>query len=222
MYEPLIDFHAHILPGVDHGSDSLETSLKQIELAKKYGVKTIVATSHFYPHIHHVESFVKEREEAYQQLAPHLDGIQVVKGAELQLCVGLDNMKGLEKLRIENTDVLLIEVPDMSISREMFETLQRINMRHRVVIAHVDRYSEKVVDRLLKDRYMLQVNASAFTGLSLKWLRSVLESGRVHALGSDIHHADRYAYSDLKRAVRRLGAQNDEIQGRMQALLMNQ
>lgn len=222
MYEPLIDFHAHILPGVDHGSDSLETSLKQIKSAKENGIKTIVATSHFYPHLHHVEEFLEEREAAYQELAPHLDGIQVVKGAELQLCVGLDRLQGLEKLCIENTNVLLIEMPDMTITREMYETLQRINMRHRVVIAHVDRYSEKVATQLLKDRYMLQLNAMAFQGLSIKWLEPILESGQVWALGSDIHGADRKAYTRMKRALRRLGDQSEEIQGRMQALLMNQ
>ena len=222
MYEPLIDFHAHILPEMDHGSDSLETSIKQIELAKQNGIRTVVATSHFYPHIHHVEEFLEAREEAYRQLEPHLNGIEVVKGAELQLCVGLDHLDGLEKLCIGNTNVLLVEMPDMSISREMYETLQRLNMRHRVLIAHVDRYSEKVANQLLKERYMLQLNACAFWGWSIKWLTPILESGKVYALGSDIHLADRKAYVRMQRAVRRLGMQNEEIQGRMQALLMNQ
>ena len=29
----LVDFHSHILPRADHGSDSVETSLKQLKLA---------------------------------------------------------------------------------------------------------------------------------------------------------------------------------------------
>ena len=28
-----LDYHAHILPGCDHGSDGLATSLKQVEMA---------------------------------------------------------------------------------------------------------------------------------------------------------------------------------------------
>ena len=31
----MIDFHAHILPGADHGSDGLETSLRQLALAEE-------------------------------------------------------------------------------------------------------------------------------------------------------------------------------------------
>ncbi len=224
MYEPLIDFHAHILPGVDHGSDSLETSLKQLALEQQMGVRTIVSTSHFYPHVHHVDSFLKDREHGYRKLEPHLEqyGIRIVKGAEVQLCVGLDRMEGIEKLCIENTNVMLLEIPDMSMSREMYETIQKLNMRFCLVIAHVDRYSDKVVERLLKERYRLQLNASAFTGFARKWLKPILESGRVYALGSDLHGADRVAHKEMKRALKRLGDQNEELQARMQALLTNQ
>ena len=43
-----IDFHAHILPELDHGSKSLEISLQQLDWAKRVQVDTIVSTSHFY------------------------------------------------------------------------------------------------------------------------------------------------------------------------------
>ena len=36
-----LDYHAHILPGCDHGSDGLATSLKQVEMAASAGVKTM-------------------------------------------------------------------------------------------------------------------------------------------------------------------------------------
>ena len=49
------DYHSHILPGCDHGSDGIKTSLKQIEMAKSVGIKTICATPHFYPHKESVE-----------------------------------------------------------------------------------------------------------------------------------------------------------------------
>ena len=46
----MVDFHSHILPGVDHGSASLEMSVEMLKTAKKAGVATIVATPHFYKH----------------------------------------------------------------------------------------------------------------------------------------------------------------------------
>ena len=53
------DFHAHILPGMDHGSTSTETTRNQLSAAKELGISTIVATSHFYPDIHRVGSYLR-------------------------------------------------------------------------------------------------------------------------------------------------------------------
>ena len=44
----MIDFHSHILPGIDDGSKNTQMSLAMIEEEKKQGVHTIVATPHFY------------------------------------------------------------------------------------------------------------------------------------------------------------------------------
>ena len=42
----MIDIHCHILPGVDDGSDSLETSVEMAKLAWEQGTDLIVATPH--------------------------------------------------------------------------------------------------------------------------------------------------------------------------------
>ena len=45
----MIDLHTHILPGVDDGSQDIETSLNMVYTAYKSGVRHLVATPHFYP-----------------------------------------------------------------------------------------------------------------------------------------------------------------------------
>ena len=44
-----LDYHAHILPRCDHGSDGVETSLRQLAMAAEAGIRTVCATPHFYP-----------------------------------------------------------------------------------------------------------------------------------------------------------------------------
>ena len=44
-----IDFHTHILPGVDDGSHSIEESLELLRISGKQGIEEVVLTPHFYP-----------------------------------------------------------------------------------------------------------------------------------------------------------------------------
>jgi protein-tyrosine phosphatase len=43
----VIDFHSHILHGVDDGSQCLEDSLAMARIAVEEGIETIVATPHY-------------------------------------------------------------------------------------------------------------------------------------------------------------------------------
>ena len=65
MKMDLVDFHSHILPGADHGSDSIDTTLFQLNSAMACGIDRIIATPHFYPNIHTVEDFLSRRNSSY-------------------------------------------------------------------------------------------------------------------------------------------------------------
>ena len=41
----ITDFHSHVLPGADHGSDSVETSERQLELLNGAGIDRVVAAA---------------------------------------------------------------------------------------------------------------------------------------------------------------------------------
>ena len=43
----MIDFHNHILPGVDDGAKSIEMSIEMLKIAQKQGITDIVSTVHF-------------------------------------------------------------------------------------------------------------------------------------------------------------------------------
>ena len=44
----VIDFHSHVLPGIDDGSRDVEMSLAMLREMRAQGVDVCVATPHFY------------------------------------------------------------------------------------------------------------------------------------------------------------------------------
>ncbi|MCE5196222.1 MAG: hypothetical protein LLG09_03730, partial [Negativicutes bacterium] len=111
-----VDFHAHLLPGVDHGSKDLATSLKQLQAAKKAGVGTVVTTPHFYAWQQDLATFLPLRENALQLLQGYAaeQNIELISAAEVTLCMELPNLPALEQLCIGSTNYILIEMPPES------------------------------------------------------------------------------------------------------------
>lgn len=207
-----IDFHTHILPKADHGSDSLETSLEQVKLAKSAEIDTLVATSHFYPHMHRVKDFVNKREACYNELAAHTD-IEILLGAEILLCDGLNKLSGIENLAIGDSKVLLIELPFTSFKREYEASIEAlIDQGYKVVLAHADRYPKENIDRLIPLGAKIQLNVSSLVTLfPKKHLYDWIDKGIVVALGSDIHKADKKAYASFIKAKKKLGDRFNQI-----------
>lgn len=206
----LVDFHAHILPGADHGSDSVKTSIAQLKLASDYGVKRIIATPHFYPHRHTLERFLKRRQNSMDALSQEYDSsFPVVKlGAEVLLCEGLDNFDGLEQLCIAGTKTILIELPFADFRTEYCYTVENIiDLGYDVVLAHVDRYPQNNIEQLRSVGVnKFQINATSLTTLfKKKHLFNWIDKGFVAALGSDIHGTDAKAYKCFNKAVSLLG-----------------
>ena len=108
-----LDYHSHILPGCDHGSDGLATSLNQLKMAAAAGVKTVCATPHFYPHKESIEGFLRRRAETAALLMNSVpeNAPRVQLSAEVLICDGMESMDGIPYLCREGTNELLIEMP---------------------------------------------------------------------------------------------------------------
>lgn len=187
----MIDFHAHVLPGADHGSDGLETSLAQLRLAEKAGIEELVATPHFYPQVEELDVFLERRQSCWEKLCAAYTGpIRLRLGAEVHMCGGLDHMENLDTLCIDGTNVLLLELGFRSWTKEVKETVLRMQEDEKFfpVLAHIDRYQPERIEELLSFGVHAQLNADAFCrllgkGRFCRWI----DSGAVVALGSDIH-----------------------------------
>lgn len=214
----LIDMHSHILPGADHGSDSLECSLAQIKKAKEIGIELILATPHYYQHRDNIPDFLKRREACYNKLIEGLaeNGIdmRIMKAAEVTLEVDLANDPDLPRLCIEGTNYILLEMPmNIKWTDWVYNAVYEISARHHVrpLIAHIDRYDDKALKKLLEMDVRPQINAAAFCNIfqrrrAMKWVRE----GTVEFLCSDVHTAAAPQYDQFKKALDVLGEENVE------------
>lgn len=205
-----IDFHSHILPGADHGSDNLSMSLSQLEYARDAGVSIIVATPHFYPDSDNIPDFLRRREKAYDELCnANTSEIKIVKAAEVRLGINLDKAPDLSKLCIGETDYILIEFPPEPWPCWTLETVMGIiRDRHlRPVCAHIDRISHIGREKILKLNIDVQMNASALIGSRRhrRYYLDLIEDDAIHVLGSDAHGDGKLAYKDFSYAVKKIG-----------------
>ena len=193
----MIDWHSHILPKMDDGSRDTDESLEMLGALEKQGVDVVIATPHFYANEESAEEFLRRRKASYELLRDNMQGskIRVVCGAEVKYYPGISRMEDINKLTIENTNLLLLEMPfarwtDHTV-RELYELS---NMRGlKIVIAHIERYismqDKGLIGELVESGMLVQMNASFFANLgSRRKAAKLLSSGFVHFLGTDCHN----------------------------------
>jgi len=119
----MIDIHSHILPKMDDGSRSVEMSVEMLKESYNQGIDVICATSHFYPSKESPERFIERRKESFLKLAPYLTKeMPIIRlGAEVQYFEGITNVELLPRLRIQGSNLLLIEMPFSKWSERMIK-----------------------------------------------------------------------------------------------------
>ena len=77
----MIDFHSHILPGVDDGSQNIEESKKIILEARDLGFEKIISTSHYAYDCYEIPEY--KRNEMITELNQEEDFPEIILGSEI-------------------------------------------------------------------------------------------------------------------------------------------
>lgn len=196
----VVDFHTHILPGIDDGSSSTEESLVMLQMEKEQGAELLVATPHFYPQNDRPEKFLQRRKAAFEQLmekiSPDDKLPQIIPGAEVYYFKGIGQWEGLRDFAIENTNYLLLEMPMAKWDSRMYDDIYDIYRSQGLVpiIAHLDRYinifnAKGVVENLSELPVVIQANAGFFLDKSSKRLAlKLLKNNVINIIGTDCHN----------------------------------
>lgn len=199
----MIDFHSHILPGVDDGPETLDESLSMLRAGFRQGTDLMVSTSHFYGFREYPQEFLKRRNAAARQLKDAmLYSAEVfprlILGAEVLFFPGISDAEEIGLLQIGNSGSILIEPPMTAWTDDMLDEIQQLGKNFDLIpiIAHVDRYmnmlrDDSLIDRVRQRDLMVQVNGSYF--LNPKTQKAALENlkaGNIQLIGSDCHDLD--------------------------------
>ena len=195
-----VDFHTHILPGVDDGSKSVEQSIEMLLQEKQQGIETVVLTPHFYAQSDNPQRFLSRRQQAYEKLiaaAETIDGLPQLKlGAEVYYFNGISDWEGLCDLAIEGTNFVLVEMPFTKWNDRMYDELDGIYRKRGLVpiVAHIDRYinvftANRVMNQLRELNLLVQANAEFFIDSKMRKLAlKLLKNNDINIIGSDCHN----------------------------------
>ncbi len=190
----LTDYHCHVLPGIDDGAETPEISGKMLDMMKMQGVGRVILTPHFYPHRESsVEDFLKKRANAFAQIS-HRTEFEFHLGAEIAIEHGFSEIPGIERLAIEGTDLMLLELPFSGYGRWVLDEIHNLKCAGIMpVLAHIHRYvglySKSQIDEILSSDAVFQVNTEAFANFrERRFVKELIRSGAKIVFGSDAHN----------------------------------
>jgi protein-tyrosine phosphatase len=144
-----------------------------------------------------VESFIEKRQKAFEAIRERSPIEEMYLGAEVAVENGISEVKDIEKLAIQGTKLILMELPYTKYMSWMSEEVYNMAAEHdlKVALAHIHRYrhyyNNEVLKQLIDSDCVMQINIEAFTGFRQKLIaKDIIRSGKRFIFGSDAHNKD--------------------------------
>jgi protein-tyrosine phosphatase len=197
----MVDIHHHLLPGLDDGSSSMETSVEMARLAAEDGISHVVCTPHansrytFDPAVNAAKTQVLRERLAEKN-------IPLTLGSGCDFHLSFENVKHAKvdpsRFSINGLNYLLVEVPDYGLPPGLTETFYELQLAGLTpILTHPERNPtlqtepERMKD-WLRGGVLIQVTADSLTGHKGKQAErmslELLEKRWVHFLATDAHN----------------------------------
>ncbi|GLB48674.1 tyrosine-protein phosphatase [Neptunitalea lumnitzerae] len=219
LLDNYVDIHSHILPGIDDGADSVETSEDLLKSMRSLGFSRIITTPHTLPNVW--DNTTESITGAYTKLIKEKQDLT----SQVQLKVAseyfLDN-EFLEKTLEQNNlltlkdNYLLVELSYLNPPIALNEILFAIQMKgYQPVLAHPERYlyyhnTKDTYEALKNAGCLFQLNLLSVVGYYGKGVMEtadyLLKNGFIDFTGSDIHHKRHIAAFDRKVMIKSIEA----------------
>lgn len=216
----MVDFHSHILFGVDDGSTDFEMSVKMIETSISEGVTILAATPHHIPD--EFETGRAEYEEKFNRLKEKFQGkIELIPSVEIMINRNLlGDLKEGKIFGYGHSKTLLIEFNLLDFptyAEGLFYKLKKEG--YQVILAHPERNKALREDpeeiyHLIDLGVQCQMNAGSLAGhfgeKNKAFAEKLVLKNLIHAIGSDGHN-DAKRSTRIKFAYDRVKEMNPEL-----------
>lgn len=200
----MLDFHNHLIPAVDDGSESLDQSLAALVNMAAQGITHVITTPHFAASLGRQPGAYQAAFERIDQswntllgaVGEHLPNLKLERGVELALD-DPDPVIDDARLRLAGTRFVLVEFPNFSIPPNSARVLARLKDRGITpIVAHPERYENIEVELTTLREWKrsgahLQLNAGSLIGAYgsrvERYAWRCLRSGIADYLCSDYH-----------------------------------
>ncbi len=220
----MIDFHNHLIPGVDDGATDLAQALDGLKAMESEGVHTIITTPHFEGSLtHNPDAFaarMAELDTAWNALSGLVETqfplLRLARGVEVRLDTPDPDLSDA-RLRLGGSSFVLVEFDRFTIPPGSTEALFKLKRRGITpILAHPERYSGirrgmDLVEEWRKVGCYLQVNSGSLLGrygdTAYQVALKLLERGCVDYLSSDYHARGRPAVRQARDLLLDMGGE---------------
>lgn len=197
-----LDFHSHILPGLDDGATDIENAIELVSAMKSWGFERVTCTPHITNKFRNTPETIRPSFELLQEEIDKRNiGLEIRMSAEYRL-VPETWPEVLEKnwlMPIEDKYIIM-ELPifnpeDIKDLKPLDEFRKVISMGLIPLLPHPERYfylSRKELMSFLEAGVRIQCNYGSLAGLygetAEQNARSLVEEGLVYCYGTDMHN----------------------------------
>lgn len=194
------DMHSHLVPGIDDGSDSLETSIELIKGMQQMGYKKLITTPHiqgeFYKNT--PDTILPGLERVKRELIKQNIDVKMEAAAEYLIDDKFEEKYKSGELLTFGKKHLLIEFSYSNEHPNLKQFLFDLQIEgYKIILAHPERYAywfrnfRKYEE--MKDRGILfQLNMISLTGYYSgevkKMAEKFIDEGMIDLAGSDMHN----------------------------------
>jgi protein-tyrosine phosphatase len=137
----MIDYHCHLLPGIDDGASTIEDSIRMSQLLSEAGYRSVYCTPHL------INDHYDASNETVRQAIKNLQNILYSENIQIKLLEGREYYLDEHFLKYQNdlmplegTHFILIEIPSNSYPEMVKDIISAIIRRNFIpMIAHPER-----------------------------------------------------------------------------------